>query len=135
VYLNSELDFPLCFQPSSLLFFDQTRPAFAVTSLTNSSKISFNYKSYRYDIVCVLFLSINMNIQLNTSDENIEKIYHSLNLNGMHCIANSVPKNLIDEFRKKINEYLNENGNRVPLSFLYVLIFFLIIFKIFKCRI
>ena len=112
MYLNSELDFPLCFQPSSLLFFDQTRPAFAVTSLTNSSKIFFNYKSYRYDNICILFLSINMNIQLNTSDENIEKIYHSLNLNGMHCIENSVPKNLIDEFRKKINEYLNENGNR-----------------------
>ena len=53
-----------------------------------------------------------MYIQLNTSDENIEKIYHSLNLNGMHCIENSIPKNLIDEFRNEINEYLNENGKR-----------------------
>lgn len=53
-----------------------------------------------------------MNIQINTSDENIEKIFQSLNKNGLHCIENSIPKDLLDQFQNEIKEYLNENGNR-----------------------
>ena len=53
-----------------------------------------------------------MQIQLDTSDENIKKIYNLLDHNGFHCIDNSIPNNLIDKWRNEINGYLNENGKR-----------------------